>query len=258
MACLGQDKPSLERRWVCWHVQAWCEAGVGDVPMDTDVDTDAGDWLAETSESQSHAVAPSMRQLAFTGLDTVQEVSSEGTPTSAPTQHGTVRTSPETSFQEVDILLVCVILMWQRQALAKAGVPTMFQQHRVLAALLQTAVDIFLQASSNGAAGADTQDTDDSSSGVGFWQKRREQTDTAQTITSESGIQTTTAGLQAFLDLTHFQTFAAVPIDPAGVLSTEMNCGRDAHSEDREQAGCSPADAVHTDGVLSKDPAPSS
>lgn len=73
-----------------WHVQAWCEAGVGAMPMDTDTDTDLGDWLAETSESQSHAVPTPMRQVSFIGLDTVQEASSEGTPTSAPTHHGAV------------------------------------------------------------------------------------------------------------------------------------------------------------------------
>lgn len=54
------------------------------MPMDTDADTDVGDWLAETSESQLHAVGTSMRQLTFTGLDTVQEVSCEGTPSSPP------------------------------------------------------------------------------------------------------------------------------------------------------------------------------
>ena len=80
---------SRHENTVC-HVQAWCEAGVGAMPIDTDTDTDVGDWLAETSESQSHAVPTPMRQVSFIGLDTVQEASSEGTPTSAPTQHGAV------------------------------------------------------------------------------------------------------------------------------------------------------------------------
>lgn len=78
------------------HGQAWCEAAVGDLPYgtDTDVDTElAGDWLAETSESQSHAGHLPMRQLSsfslrapnVQGLDTVEEASSEGTPhTAAP------------------------------------------------------------------------------------------------------------------------------------------------------------------------------
>jgi hypothetical protein len=52
-----------------------------------------------------------------------------------------------------------------------------------------------LQANSNDETAVECDETDDSSSGVGFWQKNREHTDTAQTSTSESGIQTTTAGL---------------------------------------------------------------
>lgn len=95
--CTRMRRPALEqhafearKRRSVRHVQAWCEAGVGAMPMDTDTDTDVGDWLAETSESQSHAVPTPMRQVSFIGLDTVQEASSEGTPTSAPTQQGAV------------------------------------------------------------------------------------------------------------------------------------------------------------------------
>ncbi|KAK9906778.1 hypothetical protein WJX75_007809 [Coccomyxa subellipsoidea] len=85
----------LQHPYIVRYFQAWCEAGIGDMPMDTDADTDVGDWLAETSESQLHAVGTSMRQLTFTGLDTVQEVSCEGTPSSAPAANSNDETAVE-------------------------------------------------------------------------------------------------------------------------------------------------------------------
>lgn len=99
---LGNAAPQI-KEVVC--VQAWCEAAVGDMPVDTDADTDVGDWLAETSESQSHTAAPTpRRQLSFIGLDTVEEGSTEGTPSTVPTQSGPV----SVPFAQPLHLFICV------------------------------------------------------------------------------------------------------------------------------------------------------
>ena len=72
-------------------LQAWCEAGSGDMPLDGEPETDSelGDWLGQTSESQAH-LTPSLHAPSFSvrhkpqGLDPVQEASSEGYKSSAP------------------------------------------------------------------------------------------------------------------------------------------------------------------------------
>ena len=72
-------------------IQAWCEAGSGDMPLDAEPETDSelGDWLGQTSESQPH-LTPSLHAPSFSvrhkplGLDPVQEASSEGYKSSAP------------------------------------------------------------------------------------------------------------------------------------------------------------------------------
>ena len=75
----------------CVVLQAWCEAGSGDMPLDAEPETDSelGDWLGQTSESQAH-LTPSLHAPSFSvrhkpqGLDPVQEASSEGYKSSAP------------------------------------------------------------------------------------------------------------------------------------------------------------------------------
>ena len=72
-------------------VQAWCEAGSGDLPLDTETDigSELGDWLGQTSESSPHQ-APALHAASLSirpkppGLDPVQEASSEGYKSSAP------------------------------------------------------------------------------------------------------------------------------------------------------------------------------
>ena len=72
-------------------VQAWCEAGSGDLPLDTETDggSELGDWLGQTSESGPH-LTPALHAASLSirpkppGLDPVQEASSEGYKSSAP------------------------------------------------------------------------------------------------------------------------------------------------------------------------------
>ena len=72
-------------------LQAWCEAGSGDLPMytETEAGSELGDWLGQTSESSLrlahdlHAASLSIRPKP-PGLDPVQEASSEGYKSSAP------------------------------------------------------------------------------------------------------------------------------------------------------------------------------
>lgn len=72
-------------------MQAWCEAGSGDLPLDTETEagSELGDWLGQTSESTQH-LTPGLHAASFSirpkilGLDPVQEASSEGYKSSAP------------------------------------------------------------------------------------------------------------------------------------------------------------------------------
>ncbi|CAK0752569.1 hypothetical protein CVIRNUC_002156 [Coccomyxa viridis] len=81
----------LQHPHVVRYFQAWCEAGSGDMPLDAEPETDSelGDWLGQTSESQPH-LTPSLHAPSFSvrhkplGLDPVQEASSEGYKSSAP------------------------------------------------------------------------------------------------------------------------------------------------------------------------------
>ncbi|CAL8462314.1 g1847 [Coccomyxa elongata] len=196
----------LQHPYIVRYFQAWCEAGVGAMPMDTDTDTDVGDWLAETSESHSHAVPTPMRQVSFIGLDTVQEASSEGTPTSAATHHGAT--------------------------------------------------------GSNGATSTVVEDTVESSSGLGFWQKKREQSKTAQTSTTASG-ELNTAGTQTQTQTTHSRRAA-----PQQMLYIQMEfCPRTLRQVlDESPVGMDPDDCwqvvrqllaglanIHSQGIIHRD-----
>ena len=91
-----------------WHeacglaLQAWCEVGSRDMPMDAEPETDSelGDWLGQTSESQHHLM-PSLHAPSFSiphkalGLDPVQEASSEGYKSSAPARQVSAEAATE-------------------------------------------------------------------------------------------------------------------------------------------------------------------